>query len=88
MREVGIGSYTLGMEVGRLTLCIDKVSVGSRLVDSVKLSLESKEICLTQRPGLSYGQAIQLVTNLQQPLVLVSEALINLSLSVVQSATI
>lgn len=64
MHEEGIRSYALCVKVSWLTLCIDKVSIGSTLVDSVKLALETEKICLAQRPGLGYRQAIQLVADL------------------------
>jgi hypothetical protein len=74
--------YPLDVKISRLTLGIDKVSINSRFVNSVQFSLVTKEICLAQRPSLSYRQAIQLIADFQQSLVLFSEPFVNFPLSV------
>jgi hypothetical protein len=74
--------YPLRVKIGWLTLGIDKVSINSRFVDTVKLSLVSKEIGLAQRPSLSYRQAVQLIADFQQSLILFAESFVDFALSV------
>lgn len=76
------------MQVRRLTLSIDEISINPCLVNSVELSLVYEEIGLAQRPSLCYRQTIQLVADVQQSFVLISEPLINFALSVFESVDV
>jgi hypothetical protein len=69
------------MEICRLPFSIHEISIYPSLVNTVEFPLISEKVGLPKRPGLSYGESIQLVTNLQQSFVLVAEALVNLPLS-------
>ena len=52
------------MQVCRLALLIEEVSIHARLVNAVELSLIAIEICLAQRPRLRKFQLLQLVSYL------------------------
>lgn len=75
------------MKICRLAFGIDKVAIHSGLVNSIKLSLESKQIGLPKRPRLCYGKSIELVANLEKTVVLFLEPFIDFALAVFQSAT-
>jgi hypothetical protein len=82
-----LNSYTLRMDICRLPFSIHEISIDPSFINTVEFPLIPEKVGLPQRPGLSYGESIQLVTNLKQPIVLVAEALVNLPLSVKQTVS-
>lgn len=76
--------YPLSVKISRLAFGIHKVAVDPRLVDSVKLALISKQICLPQGPRLCHGQPVQLVSDFKKAIILVLEAFIYFALAALQ----
>lgn len=75
------------MEVCLLSIRADKVAINPRLVNTIKLSLKFKKVCLAKRPRLCHRQPVQLIANFNQPFVLLLEMFIDLSFPVCQSVT-
>lgn len=78
--------YPLRMEICRLAFSIDKVAIHPRLVNSIKLSLVSKQIGLSKRPSLGDRESIELVANLEKAVVLFLEPFVDFALTVFQLA--
>jgi len=67
---------------------IQELSVYSRFVDPVELSLEAVEIRFAQRPSLCEVHLLEFVTKFAQLVVCVLEPLIDLALPVETSADV
>jgi hypothetical protein len=75
------------MDICRLPFSIHEIAVDPSFINTVEFPLISEKVGFPQRPGLSHGESVQLVTNLEQSFVLVAEALVNLPLSVKQAVS-
>jgi hypothetical protein len=69
------------MKIGWPSLCVKEIAISSRVIDPVQFSLPAVQICLSQRPGLGHGKSIQMVSDLNELVVCVLEAFIDLALS-------
>lgn len=75
-----IEQCALGVQICWTALCIDEVSVDSRFVYAVELSLVGIEIGLAERPRLSEVHLFEGVFDLEELVIGVLEALIDLAL--------
>lgn len=73
------------MKIRRLTFSVDKVAIYTRLVNSIELSLVSKQIGFPKRPGLGDREPIELVANFEKAVVLFLEPLIDFALTAFKS---
>jgi hypothetical protein len=52
------------MDICQLPFSIHKISIDPSFINTVEFPLISEKVGLPKRPGLSYGESIQLVTNI------------------------
>lgn len=57
-------NYPLLIQLRGSAQGIEEVTVNSRFIDTVELSLEIPEVCLAQRPGLGEGQFVELIPDI------------------------
>ena len=73
------------MEISRLAFGVEEVAVNAGLIDAVELTLVAIQVCLTQRPGLSEVHVIKRVAELDQFVIGIAEALVNLAVPMIMS---
>ena len=73
------------MEISRLAFGVEEVAVNAGLIDAVELTLVAIQVCLTQRPGLGEVHVIECVAELDQFVIGIAEALVNLAVPMIMS---
>lgn len=75
------------MDIRHVPLIVDEIPIDPRFIDAVKFPLVAEKIRLAERPRLCDGKPIELVFDIDQPVVLFLEALINFAFPTIESAT-